>query len=70
LPIIVITSRTADRHRAHAEALGVQGYLGKPYREEGLLLLLAETLNAACPIGPDTPGSGTANSTLALSLAR
>ncbi|HRH82324.1 MAG TPA: Hpt domain-containing protein [Thiobacillaceae bacterium] len=37
LPIIMITSRTADKHRQHALYLGVNAYLGKPYREEELL---------------------------------
>ena len=37
LPIIMITSRTADKHRDHALELGVNVYLGKPYQEEELL---------------------------------
>ncbi|MFZ2162226.1 MAG: Hpt domain-containing protein [Sideroxyarcus sp.] len=37
LPIIMITSRTADKHRQYAMDLGVNGYLGKPYHEEELL---------------------------------
>ncbi len=37
LPIIMITSRTADKHRDHATELGVDVFLGKPY-EEGELL--------------------------------
>ncbi|MEW5769279.1 MAG: Hpt domain-containing protein [Pseudomonadota bacterium] len=37
LPIIMITSRTADKHRDHAMELGVDGYMGKPYQEEELL---------------------------------
>ena len=37
LPIIMITSRTADKHRDHALELGVNAYLGKPYQEEDLL---------------------------------
>ncbi|RCW76662.1 response regulator [Pseudorhodoferax soli] len=40
LPIVVISSRTADRHREHALALGVDHYLGKPYAEEELLALV------------------------------
>ncbi len=50
LPVVVITSRTADRHRSHADALGVQGYLGKPYREEDLIGLLSTLLQASCPL--------------------
>ncbi len=37
IPIIMITSRTADKHRAYAKEIGVQVYLGKPYQEEELL---------------------------------
>lgn len=37
LPIIMITSRTADKHRDRAMALGVNEYMGKPFREEELL---------------------------------
>ena len=37
LPIIMITSRTAEKHRQHATELGVDVFLGKPY-EEGELL--------------------------------
>ena len=41
IPIIMITSRTAEKHRLHAAELGVDAYLGKPYGEDELLELLA-----------------------------
>ncbi|OGT12857.1 MAG: hypothetical protein A3F73_12740 [Gallionellales bacterium RIFCSPLOWO2_12_FULL_59_22] len=41
LPIIMITSRAADKHRDHALQLGVNAYLGKPYQEEELLQQIA-----------------------------
>lgn len=41
LPIIMITSRTADKHRNYALELGVNDYLGKPYQEDELLESLA-----------------------------
>ena len=41
LPIIMITSRTADKHRQYAMELGVNAYLGKPYHEEELLQNIA-----------------------------
>ena len=41
LPIIMITSRIAEKHRDHAAELGVDHYLGKPYSEEDLLALIA-----------------------------
>lgn len=41
LPVIMITSRIADKHRQVALELGVQHYLGKPYDESQLLSLIA-----------------------------
>ncbi len=37
IPIIMITSRTGDKHRRLALELGVDRYLGKPYQEAELL---------------------------------
>ncbi|HET8551959.1 MAG TPA: Hpt domain-containing protein [Gammaproteobacteria bacterium] len=37
LPIIMITSRTGDKHRSRAMEIGVNDYLGKPYQEDELL---------------------------------
>jgi chemosensory pili system protein ChpA (sensor histidine kinase/response regulator) len=42
VPIIMITSRTAEKHRTVALDLGVNEYLGKPYREEQLLGLIGD----------------------------
>ena len=44
IPIIMITSRTAEKHRNRAQELGVEVYLGKPYQEEELLRHLREML--------------------------
>ena len=51
VPIIMITSRTADKHRNHALEIGVNVYLGKPYQEQQLLDSIAEQLElkAAVP---------------------
>jgi chemosensory pili system protein ChpA (sensor histidine kinase/response regulator) len=49
LPIIMITSRIAEKHRQHAMELGANHYLGKPYSDEELLSLIrhyAELENA------------------------
>ncbi|HCZ16477.1 MAG TPA: hypothetical protein DHV85_18190, partial [Candidatus Accumulibacter sp.] len=46
VPIIMITSRTADKHRQYAQELGVNNYLGKPYQEDELLRLVAEHVRA------------------------
>jgi chemosensory pili system protein ChpA (sensor histidine kinase/response regulator) len=37
VPIIMITSRTGDKHRERAHSIGVNQYLGKPYQESELL---------------------------------
>ncbi len=47
LPIIMITSRTADKHRHYALELGVNEYMGKPYQEEELLEAIARFTNKA-----------------------
>ena len=44
VPIVMITSRTGDKHRERADAIGVQGYLGKPYSEEVLIQTLEHLL--------------------------
>ncbi len=44
VPIIMITSRTADKHRNHAMEIGVNVYLGKPYQEQQLLDHIAEQI--------------------------
>jgi chemosensory pili system protein ChpA (sensor histidine kinase/response regulator) len=52
VPIIMITSRSGDKHRQRAFDIGVDRYLGKPYQEAELLLQIAEVLEqrAAEPI--------------------
>jgi chemosensory pili system protein ChpA (sensor histidine kinase/response regulator) len=37
IPIVMITSRTADKHRNYALGLGVDAYFGKPFQEDVLL---------------------------------
>jgi chemosensory pili system protein ChpA (sensor histidine kinase/response regulator) len=70
IPVIVITSRTAEKHRELALSLGANAFLGKPYKEDELLAYvarllrgepipgdpLAETIVAAAPIlVPNSP---------------
>ncbi|MGX5172835.1 Hpt domain-containing protein [Aliikangiella sp. IMCC44653] len=45
LPIIMITSRTGEKHRERAEQIGVNDYMGKPYNEVDLL----DTISALLP---------------------
>ena len=42
IPIIVISSRTAEKHRNVAKQLGVNAFLGKPYKEDELLEYLTK----------------------------
>jgi chemosensory pili system protein ChpA (sensor histidine kinase/response regulator) len=42
IPIIVISSRTAEKHRNQALQLGVNAFLGKPYPEAELLQLIGD----------------------------
>src|SRR6266700_2759012 len=37
VPIIMITSRTADKHQNYAKDIGVSHFLGKPYQEDDLI---------------------------------
>lgn len=46
LPVIMITSRIAEKHREHARELGVDHYLGKPYSEEELIGLVRQYCSA------------------------
>jgi chemosensory pili system protein ChpA (sensor histidine kinase/response regulator) len=50
-PIIMITSRTADKHRNHALELGANLFLGKPYQEELLLSHVAAFTGRVDPTG-------------------
>ncbi len=47
LPIIMITSRTGEKHKQQALELGVNQYLGKPFQENNLLSTIDEVLAAA-----------------------
>jgi len=47
VPIIMITSRTGEKHRQRAFEIGVDRYLGKPYQEADLLRNVDEILKVA-----------------------
>jgi chemosensory pili system protein ChpA (sensor histidine kinase/response regulator) len=53
LPIIMITSRIAEKHREHARELGVNHYLGKPYSEDELLSLVRHYCGSGLIWPPD-----------------
>ncbi|MEM7765558.1 MAG: response regulator, partial [Pseudomonadota bacterium] len=44
VPIIMITSRTGEKHKARAIEIGVNDYLGKPYQDRQLLQAIADQI--------------------------
>ena len=42
LPIVMISSRTGEKHKEHADRLGVNRFLGKPFQENELLATIDE----------------------------
>ena len=55
VPIIMITSRTGEKHRERAMQIGVERYLGKPYQEVELMRNVFELL------GVERAGDGSAS---------
>jgi chemosensory pili system protein ChpA (sensor histidine kinase/response regulator) len=49
IPIIMITSRTGEKHRNRAMEIGVNKYLGKPYQETELLENIQELVGSFNP---------------------
>jgi chemosensory pili system protein ChpA (sensor histidine kinase/response regulator) len=54
VPIIMVTSRVSDKHRARAIEVGVNDYLGKPYQERELL----QAVNALLGVAVDSDDRG------------
>jgi chemosensory pili system protein ChpA (sensor histidine kinase/response regulator) len=46
IPVVMITSRTAEKHRSYALEIGASHYLGKPYDEDELLALIGRYVKA------------------------
>ena len=57
VPVIMITSRTAGKHRDVALALGVTAYFGKPFQEADLLKAISRVLLATRQ-GADAAAAG------------
>ena len=47
IPIIMITSRTGEKHRDRAFEIGVTNYMGKPYQEDELIENIQSALGGA-----------------------
>jgi len=58
IPIIVITSRTGEKHRARADQIGIERYLGKPYQEVELLEAIQAMVVGFDPLGTRTISAG------------
>ncbi len=56
VPIIMITSRTGDKHRQRAMDIGVDRYLGKPYQENELMRNVFALLEPGSPRQVRTDG--------------
>lgn len=50
LPLIMISSRTAEKHRNLAQELGVNAFLGKPVQDDALMAQIAQLLGRAMPV--------------------
>jgi chemosensory pili system protein ChpA (sensor histidine kinase/response regulator) len=61
VPIIMITSRVGEKHRARAIELGVDDYLGKPYQEAQLLDAIAPLVERHRETQRSRRSSGRAN---------
>lgn len=49
VPIIMITSRTAEKHQNYAREIGVDAFIGKPFQEQDLLGQLAALIISRAP---------------------
>ncbi|MEM1080113.1 MAG: response regulator, partial [Pseudomonadota bacterium] len=53
LSIMMITSRSGEKHRQHAKSLGVERYMIKPYQEANLVREVFDMLELPQPEGRD-----------------
>ena len=56
IPIVMITSRVGEKHRARAIEIGVNDYLGKPYQENQLLDAIEPLVEARRRKAPPAQG--------------
>jgi chemosensory pili system protein ChpA (sensor histidine kinase/response regulator) len=52
VPVVMVTSRTGDKHRERALTLGAAEYLGKPFQEADLLQTIARFTQPAESAAP------------------
>lgn len=58
LPVVMITSRATDKHRAMAEQAGVTRLLGKPFAEDALVGLVRELIATQATAKPAESAAG------------
>jgi chemosensory pili system protein ChpA (sensor histidine kinase/response regulator) len=58
IPIVMITSRVGDKHRARAIEVGVDQYLGKPYQESDLLTAISSLVAERAAARGEAPPGG------------
>ncbi len=42
IPVVMLTSRTATKHRVKAKALGAKGFVVKPYKDDDFINLILQ----------------------------
>lgn len=52
IPVVMVTSRTGEKHRKKARNLGVDDYCGKPYQESELIAIIERLLKKKASISP------------------
>lgn len=50
IPIIIISSRTAEKHQNHAKELGVNAFLGKPVQDDELIAQITALVGSTSPV--------------------
>jgi chemosensory pili system protein ChpA (sensor histidine kinase/response regulator) len=50
IPIIIISSRTAEKHQNHAKELGVNAFLGKPVQDDELIAQITALVGKTSPL--------------------
>ncbi|MEZ0330169.1 MAG: Hpt domain-containing protein [Methylophilaceae bacterium] len=50
IPLMIISSRTAEKHQNHAKELGVDAFLGKPVQDDELITQVSILLGSSVPV--------------------
>ncbi|CAM4014740.1 Hpt domain-containing protein [Psychrobacter arenosus] len=69
IPIIMITSRTGEKHRERAMEIGVNDYMGKPFQEDELMIRIEELLEEQALLNSENNGADTSTDKLQQALS-